>query len=366
MVLLVSQATLLVLLLATPPAARAQDLSLDVTGVGTIVVPAGAEPADVVVRFARETLRRGVPGLNNRDALQQILDYFCTKRACVRALPETLTINNFASESVLVVDPWLEPADAIEAHLLEFLEREGSPSAVSQRQAMNLLSKLCKQTVCFRGSLRVPESEVQLTVEGIGQLTVGSMQEPADAVEAFALAVASAGVTFGFDQMRKLMEYFCARRICTRLELAPPPMRLSLEVEGIGQITVQPNQDPADVVEEFARQARSAGFQVLGDDMLGMMKFFCDKRSCARTELNGDVVAQMGGVLKLEIPGVGSMNVNPDQEPADVVEEFTRQANAAGAKIGGPDLIKMLAYFCERRECQRRELNPLAAGIAME
>ena len=49
---------------------------------------------------------------------------------------------------------------------------------------------------------------IKLNVEGIGQVTVGSLQDPADAVEAFALAAASAGVPFGFDQMKELMDYF--------------------------------------------------------------------------------------------------------------------------------------------------------------
>ena len=85
------------------------------TGVGTISVPAETEPAGVVLRFARESLRRGTPGLDDRDALQQILDYFCTRRACKTALPETLTINNFAAMGGLKVEPWVEPAEAIEA-----------------------------------------------------------------------------------------------------------------------------------------------------------------------------------------------------------------------------------------------------------
>jgi hypothetical protein len=345
----------------------AQDLSLDVTGVGTISVPAETEPAGVVLRFARESLRRGTPGLDDRDALQQILDYFCTRRACKTALPETLTINNFAAMGGLKVEPWVEPAEAIETRLLEILERGGSQSSVTQREAMLVLQQVCERTVCFRSTLRVPEPALQLTVEGIGQITVGSLQDPADAVEAFALAASGAGVPFGFDQMKELMEYFCGRRTCTRLELIPPPPRMSLDIDGIGQITVQPNQDPADVVEEFTRQARGAGFKVSGDDMVKMVSFFCEKRSCGRTELNANVgVPESARVLKLDVPGVGSMKVSPDQDPADIVEEFTRQANAAGAKISGPDLVKMLAYFCERRECQRRELNPMAAGITME
>ena len=328
-------------------------------------MPANSEPAVAVLRMARESLRQGIPGLNSREAMQQVLDYFCTRRTCKRSLPETLTVRDFAPPGALVVNPWQEPADAIEGHLLEYMSREGTQSSVTLAQASDVLRQLCDQTVCFRGSLRIPERPVELNIEGIGQVTVGAMQEPADAVEAFALAAASAGVQFGFNEMKKVMEYFCARRTCSRLEINPPPPRLSLDVEGIGKITVQPNQDPADMVEEFTRQARGAGLEISGDDMIKILTYFCKQRTCARKELNAEVGKTTGsGTLELQIPGVGSMKCLENQEPADVVEEFTRQAIEAGAKIEGADMIKMLSYFCERRNCLRRELNPVAAGIA--
>ena len=49
----------------------------------------------------------------------------------------------------------------------------------------------------------------------------------------------------------------------------------TLNVEGVGSMTVNPNQDPADVVESFAAQAVQAGVPITGESMIQMMEYFC-------------------------------------------------------------------------------------------
>ena len=59
---------------------------------------------------------------------------FCTRRTCKRSLLETLTVRDFAPPGALVVNPWQEPADAIEDISLS-MSREGTQSSVTLAQA---------------------------------------------------------------------------------------------------------------------------------------------------------------------------------------------------------------------------------------
>ena len=345
-------------------AVSAETLTLNVEGLGSVSVPDTAEPVDVVIRFAREVSKQGDASLGSRSALEQLMNYFCTKRQCARKLPETLRVNSL--EPQLVVEPWHEPADVIEQYLLAQLDKTGQAPSMSIQQATSILSQICAQTICFKGSVRMPELPTTLNVEGIGKITVGALQDPADAVENFAQLVVDKGIAFGFEQMKELMEYFCKRRTCSRLELVPPtpkPEALDLEIKGVGKITVLPTQDPADVVEEFTRQARAAKFLISGEDMIKMMEYFCARRSCNRRQLNPDVGMVSSDGIKLNVEGVGSVTCLPDQEPADVVEAFSRKATEAGIQVGTNDLVSWLTYFCERRSCLRLEINPENAGV---
>ena len=55
--------------------------------------------------------------------------------------------------------------------------------------------------------------------------------------------------------------------------------KTSLEIEGIGRLTVRADQDPADVIENFAKQALEAGLPMTGDGMKQMMQYFCSKKA---------------------------------------------------------------------------------------
>merc|ERR1712216_599811 len=79
----------------------------------------------------------------------------------------------------------------------------------------------------------------------------------------------------------QMMQYFCARRSCSRNINSA----VSLNGEGVGSATVQPWQDPADVVEEFAQAAVNAGVEFPGDAMKQMMEYFCKRHSCKRLSL---------------------------------------------------------------------------------
>ena len=55
-----------------------------------------------------------------------------------------------------------------------------------------------------------------------------------------------AGVGISNDMMVQMLTNLCNRRACTRLELRPPTPKakpLTLEVEGVGTLTVGPTQE---------------------------------------------------------------------------------------------------------------------------
>merc|ERR1719454_2738767 len=121
------------------------------------------------------------------------------------------------------------------------------------------------------------------------------------------------------------MEYFCSRRECKRLSLQMPQQQqqaqpITLNVEGVGSLTVNPNQDPADVVESFAAQAVQAGVLITGESMVQMMEYFCSRRQCSRMQISPPQ-QQMGSMaqqqqqaqpITLNVEGVGSLTVNPN------------------------------------------------------
>merc|ERR1712100_748088 len=85
-----------------------------------------------------------------------------------------------------------------------------------------------------------------------------------------------------------------------------------------------------------------------------MMEFFCQHKTCKRTEL---VVPAAEQPISLEIKGVGTAVVQPGQDPADAVEDFTAQAIAAGHEITGEGMTQMMEYFCQQKACKRTQLT---------
>ena len=197
-----------------------------VEGIGTLTVPYDVEPLVAVLQFARMASRQGIEDIEDTAVLTRILDFFCTKRACTRDLPQTVMVPNTPLVvEPLVVEPWDEPADRLEAHALALLLSPDTPAPVEGDLAV-IFEQLCKQTPCIRRGFRVPQPSVTINVEHfdvVESVTVGVWQEPAEVVEAFARSVADSGKTIGFEFMKQMMNVFCERRTtCQRLELVTP------------------------------------------------------------------------------------------------------------------------------------------------
>mgnify|MGYP006160751447 FL=1 len=352
---------LLVLAGCLLPQLHSQPLTLDVRGVGSITVAATVEPAVQIVRFARAALAQGDNSLSSKEKLEQIYSWFCNQRTCQEALPETIKLST--QYGVIACEPWDEPADLVEKYALALLQKG---VALGQSELTPILQKFCEATICLKNTYRVPEKVETLNVEGIGKLTVGALEEPADLVERFAQQVVDAGGSFGFEEMKQLMQYFCARRTCNRLQLNTPVPKITsidLTIEGIGKMQCAPDRDPADVVEAFAQQAVDAGFSIGFEQMKQMMEYFCTRRPCTRLTINPPSAATPAATpsakpLELTIEGIGSMTVQVGQDPADVVEAFSQQAVDAGFDIAFEQMKQMMEYFCKQKNCRRLELNP--------
>ena len=78
-------------------------------------------------------------------------------------------------------------------------------------------------------------------------------------------------------------------------------------------------------------------------------------------QLNMPAAAQP---IKLDVDGIGSVTCGPSQDPADVVEEFTRQAMEAGVPMTGEAMQQMMEYFCARKKCKRMQVNMPQGGGA--
>merc|ERR1719502_561494 len=104
------------------------------------------------------------------------------------------------------------------------------------------------------------------------------------------------------------MKYMCTRKPCAR-ELSKT---LSLNVSDVGLMVVQPGEDPADVVEEFAVQAGAAGLSLPLDDLSKFHAHFCEQRPCRR-RLQPYV---------MRVDGLGEVVVGVGEDPTDTVLAF--------------------------------------------
>jgi hypothetical protein len=343
----------------------APPIRLELQDIGALTVNPWQDPADAVENFANQAITAGIE--MDGEGMKQMMEYFCSRRRCIRKelnvpkLPDAMTLNVTGVGSVTVA-PLQDPADVIEAFATQALQAGVEMGGEGMKQMMEYF---CSKRPCRRMQIQVPTlpPPLKLKVDGVGSVMCGPRQDPADVVEAFAAQAIKAGFPISGEGMKQMMQYFCSRRPCARMQIAMPQVAqpVTMNIEGVGQVTVNPNQDPADVVEEFTRQALEAGVPMTGDAMKQMMEYFCSRRKCERMGLSmpaGAATAAAGGEpISLEIEGVGRLTVRPHQDPADAVENFARQAMEAGVPMTGDGMKQMMEYFCSRRRCQRMQIS---------
>ncbi|KAH8068344.1 hypothetical protein JL721_6923 [Aureococcus anophagefferens] len=216
-----------------------------------------------------------------------------------------------------------------------------------------------------RACRRAVAGPVSLNVTGVGSLTVAPFEDPAHAVERFAARATAAGVAFNVETMVAMLDRLCAQRSCFRKTIAGP---LSLAVERLGNLTVLPFEDPADRVEYFGGRATDAGAPINVQTLDAMYAWFCDRR-CANQIFNPTsmrppvLLPAARAALTLEVKPLGNVTVLATQEPAYMVEKFAAAATAAGADVTGETMRSMMAWFCDRRSCHRPVAPPLTLAL---
>ena len=69
---------------------------------------------------------------------------------------------------------------------------------------------------------------------------------------------------------------------------SPSASPISVSITGFGKfgkLICQPNEEPADVVEEFAYRAVAKGYNIEFEDMKQLMEYFCSRRKCKRFQI---------------------------------------------------------------------------------
>lgn len=121
---------------------------------------------------------------------------------------------------------------------------------------------------------------VSLTVSGVGSLRVDPGVEPAFVVETFAQRARAGGVVITAEDMQILMDALCARpeTACGR-PLAPT---LTVNVDGVGTVVLEPWTEPGAGVLELARRAAAAGRPLPDDVLASVHAKVCAVRPCAQ------------------------------------------------------------------------------------
>jgi hypothetical protein len=325
---------------AKAPEAPTEPVSLTVENLGVLRVDPGVDPADVVEAFYATALKQNVTlSLKN---LTTILDKLCVLAPCRRRFHKERLTANVKGVGTLVVEPWVEPARAV-AELGRAAESAGNP--LGENQLRRVLDAVCEKRACVDALDR----RLELNVTGVGRLVVEPWHDVADAIEGWTAAATMSGHEVNEASMQDLYEWCCKRRSCGR-DLTPP---LTLNVSGLGSVTCLPTEEPATAVERLASTAAEAYISVLPEQLDAAMAWFCARRSCHRP------VAPM----RLDVEGVGALEVPPWGEPAAAVAKFAREATAAGFEITEQSANKMLEFFCSRRSCRRTLPPPLTARV---
>mgnify|MGYP003312972862 CR=1 FL=1 len=175
----------------------------------------------------------------NVETMRSMLKSLCNSRSCFRDIAGPLTLN-VTDVGEFTVLPWEEPADRVEYFSGLVVE---AGLGMTRQSAQQMLEWFCQRRVCRRGLTR----PLTLAIGEVGNVTVRPFEEPAYVIERFSSAATAAGLQMNVETMLAALEWFCARRSCHRPITGPH----RLVVNGVGNITVRPFQDPAAVVERY-------------------------------------------------------------------------------------------------------------------
>lgn len=170
----------------------------------------------------------------------------------------------------LIVEAGQEPADAI-ASFAARATHNGHTFTYSDMTAV--YDTICSRTLC-KSQLLGP---LYINVS-IGECVCQAFQDPVDAILECVRAAVKQGLGATRYQVEEMVSNFCSLKLCV-LELPPA---LTFHVTPLGYVTVEPWEEPAEIVEKLARTLHASGTPVARDVALRIVDWFCKRRSCRR------------------------------------------------------------------------------------
>mmetsp|Transcript_56404 Transcript_56404/g.155783 ORF Transcript_56404/g.155783 Transcript_56404/m.155783 type:complete len:461 (+) Transcript_56404:38-1420(+) len=316
---------------ALPPA------QVDLEGVGTVTVPFGREPSELIEVFAAQAYTAG-HGLLPFETHQAVMANLCAQMPCHVPLTEkTLEIEGVGEIRVAVGQ---EVADAVRT-FVDNARRAGH--AVGTEGATAIMERLCSLKKCNVPLDLGPDT---LKIENIGTVVVGLGEEPSVKLLDWLERVREAGQFVGADAATKILQNLChpspGRKVC-RVPLNVATWKLN--VTGVGMLTVPFGAEPADSVLGFVESAVAAGHVIDVEGASMMMEQACQAKKCYK---------QLDAVdRKLEVEGVGTIPLPFGHDPTTRVTNFLHQARQAGHRIDATAATQIMQGACGMRKCHR-------------
>lgn len=214
-----------------------------------------------------------------------------------------------------------EAADAVMSFAAR-ATREGR--SVTLDEMAQLYDLLCHRMHCERPLLLTP-----ITIaSSFWNCSLQAYEDPVDALVACVRREVRRGVGVTRYEIEDMVQEACAMRPCSS-ELPKP---LTFRVSPVGFLTVEPWEEPAEVVEKFARTLSLSGSPLLRDTAVFVVDWFCTRRACRR-HLHPDMTVTVDGVLYeclyWEPPEIAVARSTDDEEVANA----------------------LIRYYCERKDC---------------
>jgi hypothetical protein len=105
----------------------------------------------------------------------------------------------------------------------------------------------------------------------------------------------------------------------------------------LGDVTVEDNEDVIDSLLAFAMNKENEGQAVSRKMLLEAQDYLCGQMHC---------VKEIGLPSEMNVPEMGSILMEPWEDPAKVVEKFRQEVLATGKQVQAETITVLLNHFC--------------------
>merc|ERR1712196_60617 len=176
-------------------------LTLSIGEVGNVTVRPFEEPAYVIERFSSAATAAGLQ--MNVETMLAALEWFCARRSCHRRLTGPWTLQLDVAN--VTVRPFEEPAAIVEVF---GAKAQQAGLEVDEEMLQQILNFFCERRSCHRPL----NPALEINVPDLGTLKVAPHEDPADAVEQFALVAMQKGLDMTGKQMVEMLTLICEQR----------------------------------------------------------------------------------------------------------------------------------------------------------